>query len=76
MFRMEDFHGYIAGLSGIQTMCSIVQQRLLQGWRRGSCWLRNREFFIGKEEGVETRYLMLLGQMKAVTKKGMFAAFI
>ena len=76
-----DIRIYIGDISLVsvayKTMCSIVQQRLVQVVEQRQLLAEEQGGF-RKGRGCRDQVLtlMLLGQMKAVAKKGMFAAFI
>ena len=70
---MDDFRGIALGSVVHKVMCSIVQQRMTQ-------MVEEKQLQGGFRKGRGCRYqvltLMLLGQIKAMAKRGMFAAFI
>ncbi len=74
--RTEDFRGISLVSVAYKTMCSIVQQRLVQVVEQRQLLAEEQGGF-RKGRGCRDQVLtlMLLGQMKAVAKKGMFAAF-
>ena len=75
--KMDDFRGIALGSVVYKVMCSIVQQRMTQMVEEKQLLAEEQGGF-RKGRGCRDQVLTLtlLGQIKAMSKRGMFAAFI